>query len=71
MKGVYILIVLVAVALASGCVEKPTGAPAKTPVETPAATPAPGDDLFGTESDIAALDAMFNDSAMDISLTEI
>lgn len=70
MKAVYVLILLVVTALALGCVGKQPETRA-TPAQTPVSTPIPGDDLFGTESDIAALDAMFNESAMDISLTEI
>ncbi len=79
MKWIYILIVLVVAASALGCVGKkpaeapvsPAGTPA--PVQaTPAATPVPtsAEDLFGTESDITAIDSLVNDSGMDISLSE-
>ena len=44
--------------------------PAQTPV-SPAVTPAPtGNDEFGTEGDITAIDALVNDSSMDIPLSD-
>ncbi|MDD5473687.1 MAG: hypothetical protein PHU34_06005 [Candidatus Methanoperedens sp.] len=78
MKWIYILIVLVVTASALGCVgNKLAEAPVSTagtpaPVQTtPAATPVPtsAEDLFGTESDITAMDSLVNDSSMDISLS--
>ena len=73
MKLIYILIVLVVAALTLGCIgnkpaEPSTSAPV-APVETPATSSAI-DDPFGTDPDVAALDAMLADSSMDISLTE-
>jgi hypothetical protein len=40
-------------------------------VASQGATPAPtnGEDLFGTESDIAAMDSMLNDSSLDTTLS--
>jgi len=83
MKIVYILLVLILAASALGCVGKkpaeviPTAAPAETSVSptgtpvSPAATPAPsGNDEFGTQSDINAIDSLVNDSSMDIPLTD-
>lgn len=78
MKHVYILLVLILAASALGCVGKnpsevtPAAAPAETgaPV-SPAGTPAPSsNDEFGTQSDIAAIDSLVNDSSMDIPLTD-
>lgn len=70
MKVVYILILLVLAASMLGCVGKQPET--KAPVTTPTPLPTPiSEDLFGTESDLTAIDAMLNDSAMDISLTEI
>jgi len=95
MKWIYILILLVVAASASGCVDKnqaeTTGqTPAQTSVSpgepgeaavtpgavvtpviaTPAAvSPAP-DDLFGTESNLSAIDTTFNDMNMEISLLD-
>ncbi len=72
MKLVYILIVLVVASLTLGCIgnkpaEPSTSAPV-VPVET--ATTSSIDDPFGTDLDVASLDAMLADSSMDISLTE-
>jgi hypothetical protein len=63
-------------------VETTTGTPAWTPVSpgesavTPAATtsevlqtPAPGEDIFGTYSDLAAIDNMSSDMDMQIVLS--
>lgn len=74
MKLVYILIVLVVAALTLGCIgnkpaEPSTNAPV-APVETAPATTSSIDDPFGTDLDVASLDAMLADSSMDISLTE-
>ena len=82
MKRQYILIVLVVVAFTLGCVgNKQEGAKTQVPPASPVgtspqvapqgATPAitNGEDLFGTESDIAAMDSMLNDSLLDTSLS--
>ncbi|MFZ3167453.1 MAG: hypothetical protein WA130_07540 [Candidatus Methanoperedens sp.] len=82
MKWIYILILLV-VASASGCVDKNKAG--QTPVQTsvspgeavvtpgavvtPAVSPSP-DDLFGTESNLSAIDTTFNDMNMEISLLD-
>jgi hypothetical protein len=86
MKWIYILIVLVISASALGCVDKnqaetPGQTPAQTSVSpgeaavtpgavvTPALTQAP-DDLFGTESNLSAIDTTFNDMNMEITLLD-
>ncbi len=74
MKFIYILIVLVVAALTLGCIgNKPaeplTNAPV-APVEAAPATTPSIDDPFGTDLDVASLDAMLADSSMNISLTE-
>jgi len=76
MKLKYILIVLVIAALTLGCIgnkqsEPSTSAPV-APVDTSVspATSSAIDDPFGTDLDVANLDAMLADSSMDISLTE-
>lgn len=84
MKVVYILIALVVIAAASGCVNKQTETSTKAPVSpaqtqtsvSPAGTPAaPGSavetDPFGTESELTSVDSLMSDSAsMDISLSD-
>ncbi|VVB56296.1 Uncharacterised protein [uncultured archaeon] len=86
MKWIYILILLVVAASASGCVDKnQAGTSGQTPAQTsvspgeaavtsgavvtPAVSPAP-DDLFGTESNLSAIDTTFNDMNMEISLLD-
>jgi hypothetical protein len=84
MKTIFILIVVVMVTLTLGCVgNKQDGTKTQIPpaqtspgVTSPAiasqvATPAPtnGEDLFGTESDITAMDSMLNDSSLDTTLS--
>ncbi len=80
MRKIYIIILLVLAALALGCVgNKQDGASTKIPaspaqtnqVTSPATTPAPtiGEDLFGTEKDVAAIDAMLGDANLDASLS--
>lgn len=77
MKLIYILIVLVVTALTLGCIGNKQGEPSTSapvaPVETsvsPATTSSAIDDPFGTDLDVASLEAMLADSSMDISLTE-
>ena len=80
MRKIYIIILLVLAALALGCVgNKQEGASTKIPVSpapttqviSPVTTPAPtiGEDLFGTEEDVAAIDAMLGDADLDASLS--
>ena len=83
MKFVYILIVLVIAALASGCVDKkqtetatenpvqssPGEAAVTIPATSPAVTQAP-DDIFGTESDLNAMNSTLTDMDMQISLVD-
>ena len=82
MKTIYILIVLVVVTLNLGCVgnkqegAKPQVPPAETSSDAiaptiPSQAPAPtdGEDLFGIEGDIAAMDSMLNDSSLDTTLS--
>ncbi|VVB89457.1 Uncharacterised protein [uncultured archaeon] len=48
-----------------------TASPAQTQVSgAPAEASSNGADTFGTESDIAAIDSIVNDSNMDISLSD-
>ncbi len=79
MKFVYILIVLVI--LASGCVDKKqTETSTQNPVQTSpgeaavtaaATSPAQApDDLFGTESDLNAMNSTLSDMDMQISLVD-
>ena len=82
MKWVYILILLVVAASASGCVDKnqaetPGQTPTQTSVSPGEAEATPGavvtpaaDDLFGTESNLSAIDTTFNDMNMEISLLD-
>lgn len=83
MKWIYLLIVLVIAAFTLGCVDKnqtetTTGIPAQTsvlPGESGASpsdvtqTPAPGEDIFGTYSDLAAIDNISSDLDMQIALS--
>lgn len=69
MKWTYILIFLVIAAFVSGCVDKKQ---AETPA-TPAPTVSPGEssgDIFGTETNLTALDTSFNDMNMEITLVD-
>ena len=86
MKWIYILILLVIAASALGCVDKKqaeTPTPAQTQVSpgeaavTPAATSSvesqtssSSEDLFGTESNLSAIDTTFDDMNMQISLLD-
>lgn len=85
MKAIYILIVLVIAASTLGCVgNKQTGTstkvpipPAETSVSQAGATAsstetstAPGEDQFGTENDLAAMDSLIADSNADISFSD-
>lgn len=68
MKIVYILLVLVIVASALGCV-------GKKPAESTSA-PTPGSGLSDngdsrSDSDLTQIDSMMNESTMDISLPEV
>lgn len=79
MKLVYILTIFVIAALTLGCLDNKQAEPKSTstdisPVQTsasPGSTTAPsGEDPFGTDEDVAALDSMLADSTMDISLSD-
>ncbi len=78
MKLKYILIIFVVAALALGCIgnkqaEPKSGTvvqPVQTSASTEAITASGGEDPFGTDTDVAALDSMLADSAMDISLSD-
>jgi len=82
MKFLYILIVLVVAALASGCVDnKQTETSTENPVQSPGESAAPmtetspgvtqaPDDLFGTESDLNAMNSTLSDMDMQISLVD-
>lgn len=84
MKTVYILLVLVVAAAALGCMgkkgtEPSTGAPVSQ--VPPAQTSAPptsaqsnavaDSDMSGLDNDLTQLDSLFNESSMDISLSEV
>jgi len=84
MKTIYILVVVVVVALTLGCVgnkqdetstktQIPPGGTTpevtSTAIASQAPAPANGEDLFGTESDMAALDSILNDSSLDTTLS--
>jgi hypothetical protein len=85
MKWIYILIVLVIAVSALGCVDKnqtetktqtsvqqgETGAtPEEVATSPEVSSTANGDDLFGTESDLSALNMTFGDMNMEISLLD-
>ncbi|HMB46507.1 MAG TPA: hypothetical protein VKL21_11875 [Candidatus Methanoperedens sp.] len=75
MKFVYILIVLVIAAFALGCVDKKQTetttktSPGETAVTATSVSQAP-DDLFGTESDLNAMNSTLGDMDMQISLVD-
>lgn len=87
MKSIYIIVMLVIAASVLGCAgQEKAGTPGETSVKTPAATALPaetpsgtavpsngnaGNDVFGTENEIMQLESMFNETNMDISLSEI
>ena len=81
MKWIYISIVLVIAVFTLGCVDK-NQAETTTPAQTPALpgesavtpseviqTPAPGEDIFGTFSDLNAMDNLSSDLDMQIVLS--
>lgn len=84
MRWIYILIVLVIAAAALGCVDKketqsttqtsvPQGdAKITSPGETAPeiSTASNGEDVFGTESDLGAMNTTFSDMNMEISLLD-
>lgn len=80
MKGIYIVLVLLIAASALGCISqkqsgtstsdmstKPTASPAETSVPSNGAET----DEFGTDADLAAMDSIFDDMNMDMSLSEV
>ncbi len=81
MKMVYILLVLVVVAASLGCVGKNGAEPSTKAPVPPAQTSVPltssssdavtDSDLSGMDGDIQQLDSLFNESSMDISLSEV
>jgi len=81
MKMVYILLVLVVVAASLGCVGKKGAEPSTKAPVPPAQTSAPptssssdavtDSDLSGMDGDIQQLDSLFNESSLDISLSEV
>lgn len=79
MKTVYILLVLVVAAAALGCMDKKGAEPStKAPVSQvpPAQTSAQPNavtdsDVSGLDKDMTQLDSLFNESSMDISLSEV
>lgn len=70
MKWTYILIVLVIAALVSGCVDKKQAQTTVTPAPTVSPQGESSEDIFGTESNLSALDTSFNDMNMEISLVD-
>lgn len=66
MKIIYILLVLVIVASALGCVGKKPAESTSAPVSGLSDNGDPG-----IESDLTQIDSMMNESAMDISLPEV
>lgn len=75
MKFVYILIVMVIAASALGCVDKKQTetstktSPVEAAVTATSVSQAP-DDLFGTESDLNAMNSTLSDMDMEISLVD-
>jgi len=85
MKLIYILILVVIAASALGCVDKnqtetktqisvPQGETASTPeavaTSPEVSSPTNGDDIFGTESDLSAMNMTFGDMNMEITLLD-
>ena len=78
MKAVYILLVLMVAALALGCLDKKapeSSVKAPASAEQPSApsnsNTIPDIEQSGMDNDLAQMDSMFNESAMDISFSEI
>ncbi len=81
MKMVYILLVLVVAAATLGCVGKKGAEPSTKAPVPPAQTSVPpttsssnavtDSDLSGMDGDIQQLDSLYNESSMDISLSEV
>ncbi len=81
MKIVYILLVLVVAAAALGCIGKKGAEPSTKAPVSPAQTSAPpassspdavtDSDLSGMDNDFQQLDSLYNESSLDISLSEV
>ena len=75
MKILYILLVLILAVSALGCVGNKPSEVVSTPstqVEISVSpTETPGNDEFGTQSDISTIDTLINDSSMDIPLYDV
>jgi hypothetical protein len=72
MKSIYLLIVLVIAVSALGCVDKNKAESSVPPAAIPSEvtqTPGPGEDIFGTYSDLAAMDNISSDLDMQIALS--
>jgi hypothetical protein len=81
MKMVYILLVLIVAAAALGCVDKKGAEPSTKAPVPPAQTSVPptssssdavtDSDLSGMDNDFQQLDSLYNESSMEISLSEV
>ncbi len=78
MKWFYVLIILALTAISLGCVGNKQTTPNMQTLTSPEAattspaimeTPSEGEDLFGTQNDLVAMDTTFNDMNMEISLS--
>ncbi len=78
MKWVYVLVIIALTAISFGCVGNKQAIPnTQTSISPEAAstsaqiseTPSGGDDMFGTQSELAAMDTTFGDMNMEISLS--
>ena len=77
MKAVYILLVIVVVAAALGCVDKNRPS---TSIKTPAATTAPAPtpsttvaetEVLDTGNDLTTMDTMVDEMSLDMSFSEV
>lgn len=68
---VYLLLLLVVTALALGCVDKKPSETIPVSTETPLPPELTDNEASGIENDLAQMDSLFNDSSLEISLSEV
>lgn len=68
---VYLLLLLVVTAFALGCVDKKPSETIPVSAETPLPSELTDNEASGIENDLAQMDSLFNDSSLEISLSEV
>ncbi len=68
---VYLLLLLVVTAFALGCVGKKPSETIPVSTETPIPPELTENEASGIENDLEQMDSLFNDSSLEISLSEV